>query len=56
MLHGEAAPTVIAYVNAKEINLLVMRAYGHNRIRQLILGSSTTELLQGCQIPTLIFR
>ena len=48
--------TVIDYVNAKEINLLVMGAYGHNRIRQLILGSSTTELLQGSQIPTLLFR
>ena len=56
MLHGEAAPTVIDYVNAKEIKLLLMGAYGHNRIRQLILGSSTTELLQGCQIPTLLFR
>ncbi len=56
MLHGEAAPRVIDYVGDKKINLLVMGAYGHNRIRQLILGSSTTELLQGCQIPTLLFR
>jgi len=56
MLHGEAAPRVIDYVDDKKINLLVMGAYGHNRIRQLILGSSTTELLQGCHIPTLLFR
>lgn len=56
MLHGEAAPAIIEYVDEKKINMLVMGAYGHNRIRQLILGSSTTELLQGCQIPTLLFR
>lgn len=56
MLHGEAAPTIIEYVKRKKINMLVMGAYGHNRIRQLILGSTTTELLQGCQIPTLLFR
>lgn len=56
MLHGETAPAVIDYVKEKEIDLLVMGAYGHTRIRRLIIGSSTTEMLRGCQLPTLLFR
>ncbi len=56
MLHGETAPAVIDYVRQNDIDLLVMGAYGHNRIRQLIIGSSTTEMLVGCQLPTLLFR
>ena len=56
MLHGEAAPSVIDYVKENEIDMLVMGAYGHNRIRRLIIGSSTTEMLRGCQLPTLLFR
>ncbi len=56
MLHGEAAPAVIDYAVENQVDLLVMGAYGHNRIRQLIIGSSTTEILSGCQLPTLLFR
>lgn len=56
MLHGDTAPAVINYVKEKEIDMLVMGAYGHTRIRRLIIGSSTTEMLRGCQLPTLLFR
>lgn len=56
MLHGDAAPSVIDYVKENQIDMLVMGAYGHTRIRRLIIGSSTTEMLRGCQLPTLLFR
>ncbi|MFL3657125.1 MAG: universal stress protein [Opitutales bacterium] len=56
MLHGDTAPSVIDYVQENEIDMLVMGAYGHTRIRRLIIGSSTTEMLRGCQLPTLLFR
>lgn len=56
MLHGETAPQVIDYVKDQEIDLLLMGAYGHNRIRRLIIGSSTTEMLRGCQVPSILFR
>lgn len=38
------------------IDLLVMGTYGHSRIRSLILGSTTTQLLRTCQIPVLLLR
>jgi nucleotide-binding universal stress UspA family protein len=33
-----------------------MGAYGHSRIRQLIVGSTTTQVLRRCQIPILLLR
>jgi nucleotide-binding universal stress UspA family protein len=43
-------------VNRNAIDLLVMGAYGHSPIRQLILGSTTTTMVRTCQIPVLMFR
>lgn len=56
MLHGDTAPEVIEYANANSIDLVMMGAYGHTRIRRLIIGSFTTEMLAGCQLPCLLFR
>lgn len=36
--------------------LLVLGAYGHSRIRQLIVGSTTTTLLRLCSAPVLVLR
>ena len=56
MLHGETAPAVIEYAKSNAIDLVMMGAYGHTRIRRLIIGSFTTEMLAGCQLPCLLFR
>ncbi len=49
--------TVIAQqVADRNIDLLVMGAYGHSRIRSLIVGSTTTQLLRSCHIPVLLLR
>lgn len=36
--------------------LLVLGAYGHSRIRQLIVGSTTTALLRLCSVPVVVLR
>ncbi|MEM8570203.1 MAG: universal stress protein [Pseudomonadota bacterium] len=36
--------------------LLVMGAYGHSRIRSLVIGSTTTEMLRSCKVPVLLMR
>ncbi len=49
--------TVIAQqVAALDIDLLVMGAYGHSKIRQMIVGSTTTQVLRDCHIPVLLLR
>lgn len=49
--------TVIAEAVARHgIDLLVMGAFGHSRIRQFIVGSTTTTMVRTVQIPVLLFR
>lgn len=58
-IHVEAGPAeavIAAHVADLGIDLLVMGAYGHSRIRNLIVGSTTTQVLRACQIPVLLLR
>ncbi len=36
--------------------MLVMGAYGHSRIRTLIIGSTTTEMIRSCKVPVVLIR
>ncbi|WP_137181174.1 universal stress protein [Roseomonas sp. AR75] len=56
VLHGEPEGAIAAYVGAAGIDLLAMGAYGHSRIRTLLVGSTTTALLRACRVPVLVFR
>jgi nucleotide-binding universal stress UspA family protein len=53
---GEAEDVIADHVGALQADLLVAGAYGHSRIRRLILGSTTTQLLQQCRVPVLLLR
>lgn len=41
---------------AADFDLLVMGAYGHSRIRTLLIGSTTTQMIRSCHVPVLLFR
>ena len=53
---GPRDEAIISYVESKGMDLIVMGAYGHSRIRQLIIGSTTTSVARSCQVPLLLFR
>lgn len=53
---GNADAVISQYVTANAIDVLVMGAYGHSRIRQLIVGSTTTAMIRTCLIPVLLLR
>lgn len=53
---GQAEIVIAERVESERFNLLVMGAYGHSRIRSLIIGSTTTEMLRSCKIPVMLFR
>ncbi len=38
------------------IDLLVIGAYGHSKLRNLVLGSTTTALIRKSDVPVLLFR
>jgi nucleotide-binding universal stress UspA family protein len=56
VLRGDAETAIAEYVATAGIDLLVMGAYGHGRLRNMIVGSTTTALLRSCKIPVLVFR
>lgn len=56
LLPGEPEDIITDEVKKREIGLLVMGAYGHSRIRRLVLGSTTTQLIRDCHVPVLLFR
>ena len=54
--NGQAETVIAQAVDANSIGLLVMGAYGHSRIRSLIIGSTTTAMIRSCKIPVALFR
>jgi len=40
----------------KDADMLIMGAYGHSRVRNFIIGSTTTALVRACLLPCLMFR
>ena len=43
-------------VESEGFGLLVMGAYGHSRMRSLVIGSTTTEMVRSCKVPVLLMR
>ncbi|TDR52247.1 nucleotide-binding universal stress UspA family protein [Halomonas ventosae] len=53
---GEVEATLRGYQEEQGIDLLVMGAYGHSRIRHLLVGSTTTTMLRKANGPVLLLR
>ncbi|MCL7940227.1 universal stress protein [Halomonas sp. ATCH28] len=53
---GEVEATLHGYQDEHGIDLLVMGAYGHSRIRHLLVGSTTTSMLRKAKGPVLLLR
>lgn len=53
---GEPDEALQAVVASEGFDLLVMGAYGHSHIRSLIIGSTTTAMVQAVKIPVLLYR
>ncbi len=43
-------------VDEEGYGMLVMGAYGHSRIRSLVIGSTTSEMMRSCKVPVLLLR
>lgn len=53
---GEPETVLHQYQQQHHIDLLVMGAYGHSRIRQFIVGSTTTAMISQAKCSLLILR
>ena len=56
VIPGQADSVISDIVEDEKIGLLVMGAYGHSRIRNLVIGSTTTEMVRSCRVPVMLFR
>lgn len=55
-LDGQPHEQLPVHVKSAQATLLVMGAYGHSRLRQWLLGSTTTALLRVSEVPVLVLR
>lgn len=56
VIAGEPENVIAQYGKECDASLLAMGAYGHSRIRNLVIGSTTAQILRSSNIPVLVFR
>ena len=54
--NGHADEEILNYANEKDMDLIVMGAYGHTRIKEAILGSTTEGVMRNATIPLLLVK
>ena len=54
ILSGKEGEEIIKFIKEDAVELIVMGAYGHNRLRTLLLGSTTTSVINKSPIPVLL--
>jgi len=53
---GREADEILKFIAEGAVELMVMGAYGHNRLRQWLLGSTTSHIIHKSPIPVLLIR
>lgn len=55
-LAGEPDQVLGRLIEAEGFDMLVMGAHGQSRIRALIIGSITSEMIRSCRVPVMLIR
>jgi nucleotide-binding universal stress UspA family protein len=53
---GKDEEEILKHTTEAPVDLLVMGAYGRSRLRELILGSTTSYVIRNTTIPVLMIR
>lgn len=56
ILPGKEDKTLLEFIREGSVELLVMGAFGHNRLQELLLGSTTSTVIRKSTIPVLLTR
>lgn len=56
ILPGQPIAVLGRLVGEAGFDMIVMGAYGHSRIRSLIIGSTTSEMIRSCKVPVILIR
>lgn len=55
-LAGKPEQVIPQFMTEQTGDVLLMGAYGHSRLRHLVIGSTTAQILRGSAISTFVFR
>jgi len=55
-LSGKEPDEIMKFIREGAVELMVMGAYGHNHLRELLLGSTTSHVIRKSPIPVLLIR
>ena len=56
IVQGQPDEALAAMIEGEGFDMLVMGAYGHSRIRTLVIGSTTAEMLRSCKVSVVLIR
>ncbi|CUH63164.1 universal stress protein UspG [Thalassovita gelatinovora] len=56
VVEGQPDTALGNMVDTEGHDLLVMGAYGHSRIRTMIIGSTTTQMIRTCKVPVVLVK
>jgi nucleotide-binding universal stress UspA family protein len=56
VLEGHAETEILRFAERERMDLIVMGAYGHTRVREFILGSTTSHVIRKSHVPVLLTR
>jgi nucleotide-binding universal stress UspA family protein len=56
LLTGRENKQLISFIRGGAVQLLAMGAYGHNKLRRLLMGSTTSYVIRNSTIPVLLTR
>ena len=56
VLDGEIEPALHQYQQEHAVDMVVMGAYGHSRLREFFVGSTTNNMIRNATVPHLLLR
>ncbi len=56
VMPGKEDVEIMKFIQEGAVELMIMGAYGHNRLRELLLGSTTSSIIRRSPIPVLLTR
>lgn len=56
ILDGDIEPALHAYQQEHNVDMVVMGAYGHSRLREFFVGSTTNDMIRNASVPHLLVR
>ncbi|MEO0392202.1 MAG: universal stress protein [Pseudomonadota bacterium] len=56
IMAGMPEKTIGRVVEEQDFDLVAMGAFGHSRIRHMLMGSTTTAMIRSCLVPVMLFR